>query len=533
MLSIIHAALRVLAVLCVLISPLSAHQGHDHSAPPPGAAEMTPRAETDSQQFELVAMARDGALDIYLDSFLDNAPIVDARIVVDTPTGTVTATATSNGIYRLDAPWSTAPGSYALIFDIKAGGQSDVLAATLTIPGKAGAALPAARLAGSGNQVLFVLGGFAAGLAAMGFLRGRRKTASATLAIALCLIITNARADMPAATPQDRSQRLIDGSALVPKATQRILAIRTVLTAPAAHRRATELPGRIVPNPNASGLVQAAVGGRLSAPPGGFPNLGTHVKTGDVLAYVTPPLQAIDLSDMRQRQGELDQQISIIERRVARLDSLVPFGAATRTQLDESKLELDGLKTRRASLDKSRRDPEALIAPVDGIIAEAAAIAGQIASPNAIVYRIVDPGKLWVEALSFTAISDARGASARFGDDRTLDLTYAGAGFADRNQSVPVNFAIKGDTAGLRLGQFVTVLAPTGDIQTGISVPRASLVRGANGQDIVYTHVSPERFVPVPVRVEPLDADNVLIASGLGAGQRVVTQGAELLAQIR
>ena len=36
-----------------------------------------------------------------------------------------------------------------------------------------------------------------------------------------------------------------------------------------------------------------------------------------MLAYVTPPLQAIDVSDMRQRQGELDQQISIVERRLA------------------------------------------------------------------------------------------------------------------------------------------------------------------------------------------------------------------------
>ena len=534
MLSTIHALLRAISILFLFFaSPIHAHEGHD-GPEPTVSVEMTPRAAADSKQFELVAVASNGALDIYLDSFIDNAPVTDAQIAVDTPSGTVQATPTATGTYRLDAPWSTAAGSYPLIFDIKAGGRSDVLAATLIVPAaKAAATESAATIAGNGRQLLLALGGFAAGIAAMGMLRSRRKATVTIVAMAFTASIHHARADMPTATTQDRSQRLTDGSALVPKATQRILAIRTVLTAAAAHRRATEMLGRIVPNPNASGLVQAAVGGRLSAPPGGFPNLGTHVKTGDVLAYVTPPLQAIDLSDMRQRQGELDQQISIVERRVSRLDGLVPFGAATRTQLDESKLELEGLKTRRASLDKARRDPEALIAPVDGIIAEAAAMAGQIASPNAIVYRIVDPDRLWVEALSFTAISDARDASARLGDDRTLALTYAGAGFADRNQSVPVNFAIKGDTSGLRLGQFVTVLAPTGDIQTGISVPRASLVRGSNGQDIVYTHTNAERFVPVPVRTEPLDADNVLIASGLGAGLRVVTQGAELLAQIR
>ena len=40
-----------------------------------------------------------------------------------------------------------------------------------------------------------------------------------------------------------------------------------------------------------------------------------------MLAYVTPPMQAIDVSDMRQRQGELDQQISIVERRLARYET--------------------------------------------------------------------------------------------------------------------------------------------------------------------------------------------------------------------
>jgi hypothetical protein len=53
----------------------------------------------------------------------------------------------------------------------------------------------------------------------------------------------------------------------------------------------------------------------------------SRVTKGDVLAYVTPPLQAIDVSDMRQRQGELDQQIAIVERRVARFVPLAATGA--------------------------------------------------------------------------------------------------------------------------------------------------------------------------------------------------------------
>jgi hypothetical protein len=50
---------------------------------------------------------------------------------------------------------------------------------------------------------------------------------------------------------------------------------------------------------------------------------------------------------------------------------------------------------------------------------------------------------------------------------------------------------------------------------------------------VVYEHVSAERFEPRPVRVEPLDAEQVIVAGGLGAGRRIVVQGAELLDQVR
>jgi hypothetical protein len=70
-----------------------------------------------------------------------------------------------------------------------------------------------------------------------------------------------------------------------------------------------------------------------------------------VLAFVTPPFQAIDVSDMRQKHGELDQQIGIVEKRIARYEPLAKIGAVTKVTLDEAILELKGLKERRAQLD--------------------------------------------------------------------------------------------------------------------------------------------------------------------------------------
>jgi hypothetical protein len=224
-------------------------------------------------------------------------------------------------------------------------------------------------------------------------------------------VTTTARRHNSNPAVRDLAQRLPDGGVFVPKSIQRILAIRTVRIESAAHRSALELPGRIIPDPNASGFVQSSVGGRLSPPPNGFPRLGTPVRKGDVLAYVTPPLQAIDASDMRQRQGELDQQISIVERRLARYETTVP-GRFAHPAGDQGRScrASDG-----AARSRSRANRGAGRAG-DGIVADATPVAGQMAQPNAVIFHIVDPSRLWVEALSSIALR-IHSAVARLNND--------------------------------------------------------------------------------------------------------------------
>ena len=533
-----------ITVLFLATGEVPAHEGHEHEpAPPP--ARMAARGEAQSEALELVAVAEGKTIAIYLDRFTSNEPVARAEIEVETPVGPATARADAGDVFRIAAPWIEKPGKYDLIFTVTTDTDTDVLPVTLEIPDPATDGSNASTSERS-RQTLLLAGATAAGflLALVLIAIGRRRpraTATAAASIMTLIVVTGALAHEgedhgPAASQpigRDLSQRQPDGTVFVPKATQRILAIRTTMTAEGRFQRTIELPGRIIPDPNASGLVQASAGGRLSPPPGGFPRLGTRVNAGDVLAHVTAPLQAIDISDMRQRQGELDQQISIVERRVARFEPLAQSGAVSRVQLDEARLELQGLKDRRAALDKVRREPEALIAPVDGVIADGTPVAGQMAQPNTVVFQIVDPTRLWVEALSFDALAAATVASAQTAQGHTLALTYRGSGFSDRNQSIPVHFAIGGDVSRVRVGQFVTVFASTGDEMRGIALPRAAVVRSANGQDLVYEHVSAERFQPRPVRIEPLDGERVLIAAGIAADKRIVVQGAELIDQVR
>jgi cobalt-zinc-cadmium efflux system membrane fusion protein len=548
------AALTVVAML-LSAGESRAHEGHDHGAPPPPVSStIAPRAEASSDSLEIVLIARGGELIIQLDEFRSNAPIAGAELEIDGPDGLLKPIAVGEGSYKVNAPFLTKPGSYDLAITVSARETVEILAVTLTIPSAAGVNTPAhgnrswltapafaqelkQRVADSGLSLWFaVLMGFVIG-ALVTYVIGRRRWAlSALIALVLsaALLPTGpATADAPSSSSstRDLAQRFPDGSLFVPKRTQHILGLRTALTEQRTHRRTVELPGRIIPSPNASGLVQASVGGRLSPPEGGFKPLGTVVRAGDILAYVRPPLPLADATAQQQQSRELDQQISIISRKVDRLRTIQQVIAAS--QLEDAELELKGLRTRRANLERVPLEPEALVAPVDGVLASTNAVAGQMAEPNAVIFRIIDPSVLWIEALSYEADAVVGAAQALFPDGRTVDLDHLGTGLADRNQAVPIHFSIRGTALALRAGQFVTVLASTSEEKLGIALPREAILRGANGQSVVYEHTNAERFVIREVRVLPLDGSHVLIVAGIEAGRRIVTQGAELLNQIR
>jgi hypothetical protein len=551
--------MRRLAVLAAAVvaasTAVSAHEGHDHGAPPPPVTStIAPRGEASSNDLEIVVIARGEQLVVHVDSFRTNAPIATAAIEIDSPAGLLKPEPTGDGVHTVAAPFLAVPGSYQLAVTVQADDLIDVLPVTLVIPPQTVTSVPATggtwlstpaiadgltrHFSGAdASSWLLVLLGFMSGLGAAGLLRGRGDRARAAVLVVtvglLGVAATPAHAESraPPVAVRDIAQRLPDGALFVPKPTQHILGVRTIFTQTRSHPRSVELPGRVVPDPNASGLVQASIGGRLYPPQGGFKPIGSPVKADDILAYVRPPLPLADLTQQQQQARELDQQIAIVARKVERLRSIERVIA--KSQLEDAELELKGLSTRRANLDRAERASEALVAPVAGVIASANAVAGQMADPNAVIFHIVDPFVLWIEALSYEAIEIAGPARAVRSDGQVLELVHVGTGLGDRNQAVPIHFAIRSEAPKARVGQFVTVLATTTQERTGIAVPREAVLRGSNGQSLVYEHTNAERFLAREVRIEPLDGANVLVVAGLTPGRRIVTQGAELLNQIR
>lgn len=533
----------------------AAHEGHDHGAPPPPVSTtVAPRMEASSGDFELVAIAGPSEVVIYLDGFRTNEPVNAAEIDVDTSGETLKATATGDGIYVVKPKWAGSPGDHDLAFTIQANGLIDVLTGTLSIPPPPAAppepeqilsgfvppgvvAAARERIAKADLALWTIAGGsFLLGLIVALFFR-RRGPAVAAIAAGVLLMSDPSEA---ASSPQpgqasiavrDMAQRLADGTIFVPKPTQRVLAIRTLFTEEQDHPGTVELPARVIPDPNASGFVQSSQGGRLTPPEGGFPRLGAKVEAGQVLAEVMPVIGAADLNSQEAQLREVEQEISLIESKLKRYRKLKEVVSVS--AVEDAELELEGLRARKMVLASATAEPEKLVAPVSGVIASVNAVAGQIAEPSAVIFQIIDPTRYWVEALSYQALPIAGEGEGRLADGQVLKVSYRGTGLADRNQAVPIQFEIDGEAQILRAGQLLTVLAHTQSERKGIAVPRTAVIRSANGQPIIYEHISAENFRPRDVRTEPLDGDRVLIVSGVAPGSRIVSQGAELLNQIR
>lgn len=342
--------------------------------------------------------------------------------------------------------------------------------------------------------------------------------------------------DAPAAPTASGPQRLPDGSVWLPKPSQRQLALRTIVAQAASLPQTVELSGKVVSDPNAGGKVQPSVAGRIEPGPKGLPSLGQSVRKGEILAYVKASAGALERANQTAQAAELRANHGLAEKRLARLQQLE--GSVPQKEIDAARAELQSLSERLRAVGGSLSATEALTAPANGVIAAANAVAGQVVDARELLFEIVDPSRLRIEALAYDAqiASDIESASASPAPGIALPLDLIGAGRMLREQAIPIQFRVRtqpGATFQLSVGQPLKVLVQGKTRISGSALPAAALVKNAGNQDIVWIHGEAERFTPRVVRFVPLDGARVAVVDGLKAGERVVVQGAPLLNQVR
>ena len=327
-------------------------------------------------------------------------------------------------------------------------------------------------------------------------------------------------------------QRLEDGSLFVPKAVQRQLGLRTRVAVVQELAVTVELAGTVVADARAGGLVQAGQAGRVEATGAGLPVLGQAVRKGELLAQLRPVLSSMERGSNLAQIAEIAAQLAIAERKVARYAQLE--GAVPQATIDATRLERDALRQRRSALGSGLNQAEALRAPISGVVSAAHAVAGQVVDAKDVLFEVVDPARLSVEALAYDPLPAGgvtRASAAVPGG--ALDLAYVGSGRQLREQAQVLLFRVQPGGPAVAVGQPLTVLATTAARVHGAAVPRSALVKTATGETAVWVHTAAERFVQRPVTAQALGALELAVTQGLAQGERVVTDGAALLAQVR
>jgi hypothetical protein len=153
-----------------------------------------------------------------------------------------------------------------------------------------------------------------------------------------------------------------------------------------------------------------------------------------------------------------------------------------------------------------------------------------------VIFEVVDPRQLMVEATTIDPTVAARIAGASLQGVPGARLKLLGAARSLREGVLPITFDVSStDTKGLPLavGQPVTVIATLSERVKGIVLPAQAVVRNSANEPIVWIKSGAERYIAQPVQYQPLDATSIVVTAGLGADNRVVVQGAPLIAQIR
>lgn len=569
----------IAAALVALSTPAVAGPGHDHGPEPAAsAAPASPRVTAVSEAYEFVGILEDGRLRVYLDRASDTSPVTDARIEMTVAGATDIAVPQPDGTYVFRSAVLDTHGDHEVIVTVDEGGRTDLLVGRLTRAAShghahggrydhdhadhhrndAGAQRTSSSLSSkqpalpAGLHVLrqrFETSPLVAGLAlAFGILIGALVRGRAGLLLGVMGLFALLGAGVAWAGPGhdhgeggasasagDAPRRLPDGELFLPKPTQRLLAIRTRVLSPQTARSADRLIGRVIADPNRSGRVQSTIGGRIIPAPAGLPVLGQQVKKGQVLAYVEPAFAPIDASDVRQTAGDLAQRIAVLEARIARQKQLVDRGVANAASLQDLEIERDGLNARRRELTKARSEPEVLVSPVDGVVAEVHVVSGQVVSSADTLLNVVDPASLWVEAISFDARVDPSGtkATARTPDGISFELTFVGRSRTLQQQATVLQFRVDAPGESLNIGSPVKVLIETGEAMTGLVLPRSAVAQAPNGQMVAFKRLAPERYLPVAVRTTDLDGERVIATAGLEPGDQIIVEGAPLANQIR
>lgn len=333
----------------------------------------------------------------------------------------------------------------------------------------------------------------------------------------------------------DQPYRRADGTVFVPLSTQRLFALRTLVTRQEGVSVIGRLAGRVTPGAEGSAVTSALSTGIVEPAEGRFPYVGMPVQAGTLLAHLRPTFSAVERAEIEARMQHLINEIALASSQIARLQEvmLVRYRA---NKIAELEMRIEGLRAELATLSAVLEGRQPLRAPIDGVVWAVHAVPNGTVEMGSPVVEIVDPRSPWVEvAVADPALArQAIGAAAHTAEGALYPLELMGIAPAVDGTGVTMRFRIAESQArGAEVpvvGSGVAVFLRGVEGRSGVALPASSIVEDASGARFVWERIGAELFVPRQVEAEPLIDGVALVTAGLGAGIRIVTDPPAILA---
>lgn len=316
--------------------------------------------------------------------------------------------------------------------------------------------------------------------------------------------------------------------------------------------------GQVRARPDGEAIVTAPSHGRLVSGSDGV-SIGAAVERDQRLATLAPALDTGgDLASLQLAVDRAKVATDHAERELARVAGLRDQGAVSDRRVAEVQLERDqaaaelAAARRRVAQFKRLQRPGArrskdvieVRAPITGTIVELRATPGAFVEDGQMLFRIVNPDALRVHAFvpeaDLAALADVKGAWVWLAEGRHHDapgqplllgpeaVVSTAAPVDPKSRAVEVLFSLPAGTIA-RVGQTIDARILHGAPTETVAVPESAVVWDG-GIPYAFVMLGGESFERRQLELGARDGPFIEVRGGLAVGERVVTQGADVVA---
>lgn len=242
------------------------------------------------------------------------------------------------------------------------------------------------------------------------------------------------------------------------------------------------------------------------------------------------PLFTLDDSIYRAQLSQAEAQQALAERNSSRATSLLGRGAGTEQSRDQASADLR-IANAAVELAKANLDKTHIVAPFAGTIGIRKVSIGDYVSPgqDLISLQALDPMKVDFGVPETTLASLTSGQKVQVSVSAYPGQVFEGQVSAidplvdPVTRSVSVRALIPNADGKLTPGLFASVTLVTAEKPDTVFIPAAAI--WPVGNDAFVFRITDGKANMVPVTIAQREADRVAIATGLAAGDQVVTSG--------